>query len=74
MSNMNKNFANLHDKTYILSILSNLQENSDNEKAIRLLIDLTDQLRMNNQYNNEYRDLIFNEVEKRLGQQQNTSQ
>lgn len=56
----------MSDDSHVLKTLADVKENADNEIAIRKLIQLMDELRVKNQYNIKYRDLIFNEVEQRM--------
>lgn len=64
-------FQDIHQESYVLNVLARLSEsdvtyNEDDEKALRILIDLTDELRRNKKYTPEFRELIFGEVDKRV--------
>lgn len=65
-------FQDLRSDDYVMNILSKMQDiessyKGDNEKVLRVLIDLTDELRRSNLYTNKHRELIFREVDSRIG-------
>lgn len=67
---MTHKFSNLNDSSYVSRVIKQMNttkgRNLDDEQALRVLIDLTDELRRVKKYSSEDKTLIFNEVDKRV--------
>lgn len=66
-------FTNICESAYVSRLIDQMNtekgQELDDEKALRVLIDLTDELRRNKSYSPEHRELIFKEVDKRVVRQ-----
>lgn len=63
-------FSNITENTYVSKLIDQLNTDEgkklNNEQALRVLIDLTDELRRTKRYSSEHQELILKEVEKRF--------
>lgn len=63
-------FSNINESTYVSRLINQLNTEKgkelNDEQAIKVLIDLTDELRRSKKYSPEYKEMIFNEVDKRV--------
>ena len=63
-------FSNLSEDTYVSKMIGQLNSENgkriDDEHALKLLIDLTDELRRRKAYSSKHQELIFDEVDKRV--------
>ena len=67
---VSQKFSNISEETYVAKIIRQLNTEAgksiDDEQALKLLIDLTDELRRRKKYSSEHQELIFGEVDKRV--------
>lgn len=63
-------FSNMSEEAYVSKMIDRLNSESgksmDDEDALKLLIDLTDELRRRKVYSSVHKELIFGEVDKRV--------
>ena len=63
-------FSNTSEEAYVSKMIDRLNsesgKNMNDEDALKLLIDLTDELRRRKVYSSVYKELIFDEVDKRV--------
>lgn len=67
---VSQKFSNIAEESYVAKMIGQLNTEAgksiDDEQALRLLIDLTDELRRRKKYSSEHKELIFGEVDKRV--------